>query len=402
MSQNREELAEQCAALASQSSILDILESELRTRGFSGPANVPKFVALSLYTRWFRKPVSAVIKGPSGSGKSFALKAGLQFIPDDACESFSGMSEKALVYLNDLDLKHRFLVIGEAAGLASGEGRALLRQLLSEGHVKYATVQKTKDGLAGKLLKPLEGPTGLLMTTTANSLHPEDESRMLSIPMDEDLERVREALIQQAIGHQELVAPIDLTPWHALHCYVGANSLSVGIPYLADLANKLPVSHFRVMRDFPHITSLIRAHALMHQYTRDRVTSGAVLATIEDYRAVYDLIAEPLAQGLDESVSNSVREVVEGVRALTPASDAMNPPWDDTSVSQVKLAEALQRDPSVISRNVKKAVSHGYLKNLNPGQGREAKLVVGDRELPTGTALPSPEELMETKLAKAA
>lgn len=400
MSEEVEDLAAQCIALANQNSILNELESELRLRGFSGPADVPKLVLLGLYTRFFAKPVSTVIKGPSGSGKSFALQAGLQFVPEDAYEMYSGMSEKALLYLEDLQLKHRFLIIGEAAGLSSSGGRAFLRQLLSEGVVNYATVQQTKNGLVGKKLRPLEGPMGLMMTTTAHSLHPEDESRMLSYQMDENPERVREALISQAQRQQAETTPIDFGPWHALHRYVGARSLSVEIPYLGTLAQTLPVSHFRAMRDFPHVISLIRAHALMHQFSRERVGGDKVLATIEDYRAVYDLISEPLAQGLEEAVAKPVREIVDGVRSLMPLPDATSGPWD--SVSQVKLAEALGRDQSVISRHVKKAVAQGFLKNLNPGQGREAKLVVGDREIPMGTALPTPEELMETKLLKAA
>ena len=60
-----------------------------------------------------------------------------------------------------------------------------IRQLLSEGEVRYATVQSTADGIVGKDLPKVEGPAGLIMTTTANALHPEDESRMLSVHIDE-------------------------------------------------------------------------------------------------------------------------------------------------------------------------------------------------------------------------
>ena len=80
------------------------------------------------------------------------------------------MSEKALVYLPNFDLKHKHLVIGEAAGMAEGGGRTLIRQLLSEGKVRYATVQSTSEGLEGAELPSLEGPCGLIMTTTATGL----------------------------------------------------------------------------------------------------------------------------------------------------------------------------------------------------------------------------------------
>jgi hypothetical protein len=378
--------------LKHRSSILEALDDELRLRGFAGPTEVPKLVFLCLYTRFFGKPVSLVIKGPSGSGKSYALHAGLQFVPSEAFEEFSGMSEKALVYMDGVNLKHRYLVIGEAAGLAQGDGRAFLRQLLSEGTIRYRTVQSTSNGVVGQELKPIEGPTGLIMTTTANALHHEDESRMLSYHLDESSERIREALINQALGLQTEKRPLDTEPWFDLHTMVGEGNLSVDIPYAEALANKLPLSHFRVMRDFPQVLSLIRAHALMHQCTRDRGVGGEVIATLDDYRAVYDLIAEPLAHGLEEAVPAQVRAVVEAVKKLQPELKSLAA-WDVQGVSQVQLAEALGRDQSVISRHVRQAVWQGFLKDLSPGQGRKSTLVIGDRDLPSGTVLPTPNEL---------
>lgn len=179
-SPNRDELLAVCRDIAESESILDKLEGELRLQGFAGPTDLPKLVFLCLATRFSDKPVSLVIKGPSGSGKSFSLHAGLQFVPPSAYEEFSGMSEKALVYSENLVLKNRYLVIGEAAGLSHGDGRAFLRQLLSEGTIRYVTVQKSPSGMTSKELKPIEGPTGLIMTTTANALHAEDESRTQS------------------------------------------------------------------------------------------------------------------------------------------------------------------------------------------------------------------------------
>ena len=381
-------------SLTEEVSILDVLEDELRQQGFAGSADVPKLVFLCLYSRFFEKPVSLVIKGPSGSGKSHALHAGLQFVPKEAFEEVSGMSEKALLYMDGLNLKHRYLVIGEAAGLASGEGRTFLRQLLSENTVRYLTVQRSTDGpFKGQDLKPIEGPTGLILTTTANALHPEDESRMLSYHLDESHERIRDVLVSQATGSRSERRPLDIEPWVKLHAAVSAGNMSVEIPYAEALADKLPLSHFRVVRDFPQILSLIKAHALVHSCTRNRGEAGEVIATVPDYRAVYDLIAGPLSEGLEAAVPEQIRVVVEAVKALQETDQPVPFFGNAEGVSQIRLAEHLGRDQSVISRNVRKAVGQGFLRNLTPGQGREATLVLGDRELPSGTVLPSPEEL---------
>jgi hypothetical protein len=93
--------------------------------------------------------------------------------------ALSAMSERALAYSEE-PLVHRFLVLYEAAGLRSDFTSYLLRSLLSEGRVRYETVEKTPDGLRSRVIER-EGPTGLLVTTTAIGLHPENETRLLSI-----------------------------------------------------------------------------------------------------------------------------------------------------------------------------------------------------------------------------
>ena len=391
------ELLAQSRGLANQTSILSLLSHELIQSGFAGSTDIPELVVLSMYTRFFENPVSLVIKGPSGAGKSFSLQAGLNFVPGEAYEMFSGMSEKALLYLRDLDLKHRMLVIGEAAGLAEGQGRAFLRQLLSEGQVRYATVQSTDKGMAGEELDHLEGPTGLIMTTTATGLHPEDESRMISLQIQESDEQIRAALLSQAKQSQGSRYQIDFGSWHALHALCETFEGPIVVPYAEALAAVLPTSHFRVQRDFPKVLSLIQAHALMHSCTRELDAEGQLVATLDDYAVVHRLVADALAEGIEAGVPANVREVIEAVRTLSPAEDQVTGFAYDSrgSVSQRNIAEHIGRDQSVVSRHVRVAIEQGFLVDGNPGQGREAKIHLGERELPLGYALPSPEQLAE-------
>jgi hypothetical protein len=391
-----ETLAE-CRGLANQASILSLLSHELTLSGFAGSTDIPELVVLSMLTRLFEDPVSLVVKGPSGAGKSFALQAALNFVPSEAYEMYSGMSEKALLYLKDLDLKHRMLVIGEAAGLADGQGRAFLRQLLSEGHVRYATVQSTDGGMVGEELDHLEGPTGLIMTTTAPGLHPEDESRMISVQIQESAEQIRAALFSQAKRSSGSRYEIDYCPWHALHEYCETIEGPVVVPYAEELAAVLPTSHFRVQRDFPKVLSLIKAHALMHSCTRELDAEGQLAATLDDYAVVHGLVADALAEGIEAGVPANVREVIEAVRTLSPTDvQATGYAYDTpSSVSQRNIAEHIERDQSVVSRHVRVAIDKGFLVDDNPGQGREAQIRLGGCELPQGYALPSPEELAE-------
>ena len=377
-----------CRKLGFQGSILSRLSAEVTKSGYAGSTKVPELVYLAFFTSMLRRPVSLVIKGPSGAGKSFGLNTGKQFIPEEFYEQFEGMSEKALVYLEGLDLKHKHLVIGEAAGMADGDGRALLRQLLSEDKVKYATVQSTdKSGLSGETLPVLEGPCGLVVTTTAGTLHHEDETRMISVNLSESPDQIREALMAQAMGANKKVDPIETDPWHEFYRLVRNGPKEVKIPYAFHIGRRLPVSHDRIKRDFPQLLSLISAHALMHSFDREWVDDKKVVANEDDYANVYRLVNEAISEGLDKTASAEIKQLVEATAELTRHGP------DSLGVSQTKLAEHIGRDQSAISRNVRKAVVAGYLENKNPGQGKVAKLTLGDRKLPNKQVLPEPKEL---------
>ena len=118
------------------------------------------------------------MKGPSPGGKSFVVETTLKLFPPAAFYSLTAMSDRALAYSNE-PLQHRHLVIYEAAGMASDFATYLIRSLLSEGRLRYETVEKAKDGLVPRLIER-EGPTGLIVTTTSLRLHPEN-TRMLSL-----------------------------------------------------------------------------------------------------------------------------------------------------------------------------------------------------------------------------
>lgn len=380
---DRDKFLRACADLAHQPSILDNLAEQLRKQGFAGSTNIPATVFLSMITRMFEQPVSLVLKGQSGSGKSFSLHAGMQFIPESAYHEVHGLSQKALLHAAKTNLKHRFLVIQEAAGFAK-DGWVFLRQMLTEGKLNYMSVGQTREGHEGKELPTVEGPMGVMMTTTANSLHGEDETRMLSLYVDQSPEQIRRALMIHAGPKPSKPSREILSRWHALHDYVCSGPLDVVMPYRNELISKLPTSHMRVLRDIPKVIALISAHALLHQCNR-RVRDGAVIANLDDYSKVYSLVSEPLSFGLRASVPPHIADVVRATLDLFKEKG--------TPITQVEVATRLIRDQSVVGRNLHTAIKDGYLVNENTGQGRPHAYIPGDRELPSQSVLPTPAEL---------
>jgi hypothetical protein len=142
--------------LAREGRILDRFATTLERSGFAGESRVLKLLYLALTSRLLDKPVSVAVKGPSSGGKSYLTERVLRYFPESAYHALTAMSERTLAYSEE-PIKHRFLVIYEAEGMASDLATYLMRSLLSEGAVRYETVESTKNGIKPRLIER-EGP----------------------------------------------------------------------------------------------------------------------------------------------------------------------------------------------------------------------------------------------------
>lgn len=350
----------ECGELASERDILARLVAELEQAGLVGEQRTAKLLFLAVISRLLDKPVSVAIKGPSSAGKSNTLERVLELFPKSAFYEVTAMSERALVYSNE-PLAHRMLVIYEATGMEGDFTSYLLRSLLSEGRVRYETVEKTPAGLQARLVERT-GPTGLIVTTTAISLHPENETRLLSLPVTDTPDQTRRVLLSLAAEPPAMA----IEPWHALQVWLANGSTEVVVPFAKALAELVPPVSIRLRRDFRLLLSLMRAHALLHRANRSTDRDGRVIATLEDYEQVRELVADLIAEGVEASVPATVRETVETVTCLTQTAPE--------GVSLASVAQALNLDKGPVSRRVRAAKGAGYLKNLEERRGHAATL----------------------------
>jgi hypothetical protein len=286
----------------------------------------------------FERPASIAIKGTSAVGKSFTVERVLEFFPPEAYFVRTGMSERALIF-SDEDYSHRFLVVFEAAGMNSEIQSYLIRTLLSEGRIVYELVEKTKAGLKSRRIEK-EGPTGLITTTTAPKLHPENETRLLSLGVVDTPDQTRAVMRALASEGATKTAIIDYAPWHALQTWLAENRREVAMPFAAKLVDLIPPVAVRLRRDFKLLLTLIRAHALLHQQTRALDDAGRIIATVADYEAVHELVARLFAEGIEATVPKTIRETVAAVAACVEG--------DVEEVSLTALAKKLKLDKSAV------------------------------------------------------
>ena len=370
-----------CRELAESEDILAELITDLERCRLVGERKNAKLLYLAMISRLLEKIVNVVVKGPSSGGKSHLVKLVASFFPESAFCRFTAMSERTLLYTEE-PLSHRHLIFSEAAGIGSDFQEYIIRTLLSEGFLEYEFVEKTPEGLKPRRIRK-EGPTGFITTTTRVGLNAENETRYLSLTVTDTRDQTRQVF--KTLAKEQIEEP-DLTRWHALQVYLERAEHRVTIPYGEVLAEMTGDVAVRLRRDFSVIQSLIRAHAILHQATRDRDAKGQIVATLKDYAAIRKLVANLIAEGVEATVPPTIRETVNAVEKIIRE---VGKEW----VTNKALSEELNIDKGASSRRVRTAIDRGYLKNLEDSSGRPAKLVL-DEDMPEDIEiLPTPENL---------
>ena len=131
-----------------------------------------------------------MVQSSSAAGKSALMEAVLAFVPEEERVQYSAMTGQSLFYMGETDLKHKVLAIAEEEG--AERASYALKLLQSEGKLSIASTGK--DPSTGRLVTHeyhVEGPSAILLTTTAIDLDEELLNRCLVLAVDESREQTR-------------------------------------------------------------------------------------------------------------------------------------------------------------------------------------------------------------------
>ncbi len=378
--------------LQSQTDIMDRIGDAYRSLGYGGDLKTPLITYLSATSRLLELRPGAMLAhllllAISGAGKSFSWTLTRFLLPENAYVEIHAGSPRVLIY-GDFDLKHKVLIYSEADSMPSGEDNpaaSALRNLLQDGNLHYeVTVKDNEKGGFKVLSVNKEGPT-VLITTSTRHLPDQLRTRIFTHEPPSDPQQVKDALtIQGRIEDGTFTTTRDdglvayqlylqvLAPWH------------VRVPFASSLAYSIAEKNAspRLQRDFQRILALVKSVAILRHPHRKRDTDGALLAKIEDYGIVYDLLGDTYSATVT-GASAKVRELVRCVAELAQ---------DSASVSQSQLTEEMHSNRATISRLVAVARKNKWLVNRESRKGYPADLQIGEA-LPERTELPYPESL---------
>ena len=366
----------------------------------AGEEKLIKTLYLSGTSRLFDDPMHTAVKGASAGGKSRIRRDVLEYFPPEAVFNFTTLSEKALLYTDD-DFCHRILSMGEAFNAEEADFQNyILRELMSEGRIRHGVTQKSPDGTMRTVMIEKNGPVAFMVTTTRNKLHAENETRMLSLEIDDSAEQTRRVIEMLAevkgfnLGNQ----PGEFEPWRDFQRWLAAGETRVFVPFSSVLSQLIEDTRsVRLRRDFGQLLCALKAHALLHREHRRRTTKGSIVATIpEDYRQVRGLLNDILATASELKTNKQIKETVTVVKKLAddmPYTDARSE-RDSGGVPIAEIVKAMKLDRSTVQRRLRAAQDAGLLFNLEDKRGRPGRFrVTGELEVPT-SLLPTTRELM--------
>lgn len=358
--------------LAYEHDLLERFDDAHHQAGVIGEIQLARLTYLTLTSRLLShdRPLERLVSlapvGVTSSGKSHTTSSTVKFFPEHAVFEITNMSDKFIHYLTR-DLRHTFIYVPEYSAIQDNDAiLTALRVLLSEGRLVYGVVEKDGNGRMVERLIEKEGPTGLLMTTTKVSIDPELATRLVCCPTDDSPEQTRRVMVELARLDTAGVS-FDFQPWIELQLWLECQDNRTTLPFLGALAQLMPASTVRLRRDFTTLVSLVRAHAVLHQLTRERDQEGRIVASLTDYERCQKILDNLFAIQADKAVADGTRDVVQAVHDLLA---------DNTNKEHITprdLDNHLDIGKATVYRRVNDALAAGYLVNLSEGRGKKLK-----------------------------
>ena len=352
--------------------LLDQAEQAMTGLGYVGETVNKKLVYLVAVSRLMPKPLSAILFAASGAGKSELLDTLARLLPSESVEFLSKITPSALFYAGEEALKHKAIIVDEQAGTADADHS--IRTLQTKGLLRLAIPVKGKTQAF-----TARGPIALLSGTTRSDLNPENLSRCLELSLDdgpEQTRRIQEAQRRAAAGRNGHEVPVEL--WRDAQQVLEA--LEVLVPYAERL--DYPARTTKDRRDNQKLLTLIQAHALLHQRSRERDGEGRLLATVADYAAIHALVEGSLAprvEGLSARAADLYRHLAE----------------DGEPVNRREVMAAVGTSYMTAKRLLEELIGQELVRRV-PGDDWPRRYKIIDRSLVgVGATLTLPEALRE-------
>lgn len=288
--------------------------SAMARNGLVGEQRNALVLLIVATSRILPRPLNVFVKGHSSSGKNWLVTRVLTLLPKSAVAEITSASDQAWSYSGS-DFRHRVVYLqeqNEAAGTIDP-----IRLLISEGKLARI-VTEYEDGRRVTKKQTAQGPVAAISTTTKNRLQIDDETRHVSIWVDESSEQTRKIVKAYTQGGNPLSRQERRT-WRAVQRLLEEKiGIKVVFPaWFEEVGELLFVDDLSVRRYYPAFIEACRTVSLIRSFqpSRKLCKLGQLEVDFADF-AITALIFDSVfveSLHLTKGVADGTRRVVEEI-----------------------------------------------------------------------------------------
>ena len=352
----------------------------IKRAGLVGEEQNALVLLIVVVSRILPRPLNAFVKGLSSGGKNWLVTRILRLAPKSAVAEITSASDQAWTYSRS-HFRHRVVYVqeqNEAAGTIDP-----IRQLISEGKT-VRIVPEYKNGKRVTTEHVARGPIAAISTTTRNRLKIDDETRHISIWVDESSKQTRQIAKAYTLQAKPLSGK-ELRAWHTVHRLLEKRvGTEVTFPkWFEEIPDRLFVDDLSVRRYYPAFVEACRTVCLIRSFQPDRTASkhGELIVDFADF-AITALIFDQVfveSLHLGKGVGEATRKLVEMI-----AARKHRPVKTEDIVSELKIS----KDKAY--SKLRYAKQAGVIRQVNEPQRSNRKLYLSN---PRPRFVPDPEKL---------
>ena len=352
----------------------------VRKAGLVGEEKNALVLLIVAVSRLLNRPLNVIVKGQSASGKNWLVTRVLRLMPSDAVREISSTSRRAWNYSKD-DFRHRVVYIQER-NKATGEIHPV-RLMISEGRV-VRLVTAWEKGLLITKKYVARGPVAAISTTTSDRLEIDDETRHISLWVDESMDQTHRILRAYGIQNTGLT-PWERRVWRTVHRLLELRGEpEIKVPrWFEKLADRVVKKDVRVRRYYPAFVEACKAVCLIRSFQRPRKDAEGILTVdFADFALATMIFDDVFVESLHR-VGGPAFETGEIVRKLYLENNRV-------PVQARDLAKELGVSLDRAYERLRDAVDTGTVRRANRPEKGNKKLYAPS---PRGRFLPAPEEV---------
>lgn len=363
--QHKPEEKQELTAAQRQAAIAELQKPNLLQRtsqlialsGIVGETNNSLIAYLVYSTRKQQIPLHVMFLGSSGSGKTYLQEKISELIPDEEKIEITQITENALYYFKQQELKNKLILIEDLDGAMSVFYP--LRELQTKRRISKTVTLKDSKGNLKTMTLTVEGPVCVSGCTTKEKIYEDNANRCLLLYIDQSKEQDKKITVYQTQAAAGEINKPREQQYRELFKNMQRVLQPVKIinPYAKYI--ELPEQVFKPRRTMTLLLGFIEAITFYHQYQRevkrDEHNQPYVTTTIADIESAFVLLKEVLFSKSDE-LTKAARNFLEQLKSLLAAQSK------ETFTAKA-IRKELRLAPTTLKRYLFELERYGYLKS---------------------------------------